>query len=337
MPSNQRNLEFAPESLTCTECGAADLARDDNRGEVVCRRCGLVLQEGAIDPGPEWRAFDQQQRDARARTGAPMTWMLHDKGLATDIGWSNKDSYGKHIPHGSRALMYRLRRWHRRARMHTSAERSLAQALAELDRMASKVGLPRNVRETAAMVHRRALAKGLLRGRSIDAVAAASLYAACRQCGVPRTLDEIADASRVRRKDLGRTYRLLARSLKLGLAPTAPQDYLARFSAQLHISAPTQALAAKLLKDAAGKGVTNGKAPAGLAASALYTAALLGGEHRTQQEIAQVAGVTEVTIRNRYKELAHGLGLTLPVPGLQRPSAPPRGGADAAGADPAAA
>jgi len=321
MQKNKDQVEFAQELQACTECGGKQLRRDDSRGEVVCARCGLVLQEGAIDPGPEWRAFDSAQREQRARTGAPMTWMLHDKGLTTDIGWQNKDIHGKHIPHASRALMYRLRKWHRRARMHTSAERSLAQALAELDRMASRAGLARNVRETAAMVYRRAMQKQLLRGRSIEGVTAASLYAACRQCGVPRTLDEIADHSRVRRKELGRTYRLLARELRLGLAPTSPQDYLPRFANQLELGPKVQALAAKLLKDGATRGVTNGKAPAGLAAAALYTAALLEGEHRTQEQIAEIAGVTEVTIRNRYKELA--VGLKVPLPPNAHPKTPP--------------
>src|SRR6058998_4354534 len=172
----------------------------------------------------------------RARTGAPMTYTIHDKGLSTTIGWKNKDSYGKSIPTRNRAQLYRLRKWQRRIRVSNATERNLAFALSELDRMASGMGLPRNVRETAAMVYRKAVNKNLIRGRSIEGVVAASLYAACRQCNVPRTLDEIANSSRVGRKEIGRTYRFMTRELKLKLMPTKPQDYVSRFCSELKLT-----------------------------------------------------------------------------------------------------
>ncbi|RLF39481.1 MAG: transcription initiation factor IIB [Thermoplasmata archaeon] len=299
------------EITQCPECGSTNLNLDYARGELVCEDCGLVIDENFIDQGPEWRAFDAEQKEKRARVGAPLTYTIHDKGLSTVIGWKNKDSYGKSIPTRSRAQLYRLRKWQRRIRVSNATERNLAVALAELDRMASAMGLPRNVRETAAMIYRKAVLKNLIRGRSIEGVAAAALYAACRQCGVPRTLDEIASVSRVSRKEIGRTYRFIARELELKLMPTSPQDYISRFCSELKLSGDVQAKAMEILKEAADKELTSGRGPTGVAAAAIYIASILCGERRTQREVADVAGVTEVTISNRYKELAERLDIDI--------------------------
>ncbi len=293
----------------CPECGGKHLTRDYERGELICEDCGLVLDESMIDQGPEWRAFDVEQGERRARTGAPMTYTIHDKGLSTEIGWKNKDSYGKSIPTRNRAQLYRLRKWQRRIRVSNATERNLAFALSELDRMASSIGLPRNVRETAAMVYRKAVNKNLIRGRSIEGVVAASLYAACRQCGVPRTLDEIASCSRVGRKEIGRTYRFMTRELKLRLIPTRPRDYISRFCSELKLSGEVQAKTLDILKEATEKELTSGRGPTGVAAASIYIASFLCNERRTQREVADIAGVTEVTIRNRYKELTEKLGI----------------------------
>ncbi|HEC80907.1 MAG TPA: transcription initiation factor IIB [Thermoplasmatales archaeon] len=312
MENKSRRKKPTIEEITrCPECGSTHLTRDYARGELVCEDCGLVIDENFIDQGPEWRAFDSEQKEKRARVGAPLTYTIHDKGLSTVIGWKNKDSYGKSIPTRSRAQLYRLRKWQRRIRVSNATERNLAVALSELDRMASAMGLPRNVRETAAMVYRKAVIKNLIRGRSIEGVAAAALYAACRQCGVPRTLDEIADASRVSRKEIGRTYRFIARELGLKLMPTSPQDYISRFCSELKLSGDVQAKAIEILKEAADKELTSGRGPTGVAAAAIYIASILCGERRTQREVADVAGVTEVTIRNRYKELAERLDIDI--------------------------
>lgn len=299
------------ELTRCPECNSSHLTRAYDRGELVCEDCGLVLDEQLIDQGPEWRAFDSEQGEKRARTGAPMTYTIHDKGLSTEIGWKNKDSYGKSIPTRNRAQLYRLRKWQRRIRVSNATERNLAFALSELDRMASGMGLPRNVRETAAMIYRKAVNKNLIRGRSIEGVVAASLYGACRQCGVPRTLDEIASASRVGRKEIGRTYRFMTRELKLKLMPTRPQDYISRFCSELKLSGEVQTKAAEILKDASDKELTSGRGPTGVAAAAIYISSIICNERRTQREVADIAGVTEVTIRNRYKELTDKLGIEI--------------------------
>ncbi|MFA5771734.1 MAG: transcription initiation factor IIB [Thermoplasmata archaeon] len=303
--------EKVEETTKCPECKKGHLIRDYDRGELVCGECGLVIDSNFIDQGPEWRAFDLEQGEKRARTGAPMTYTLHDKGLSTEIGWKNKDSYGKSIPTRNRAQLYRLRKWQRRIRVSNATERNLAFALSELDRMASGMGLPRNVRETAAMIYRKAVTKNLIRGRSIEGVVAASLYGACRQCDVPRTLDEVAGTSRVGRKEIGRTYRFMTRELKLKLMPTTPQDYISRFCSELKLSGDVQSKTMDILKQAAEKELTSGRGPTGVAAAAIYIASIQANERKTQREVAEVAGVTEVTIRNRYKELTDKLGIEI--------------------------
>jgi transcription initiation factor TFIIB len=297
----------------CPECGSKSLNRDYERAEIVCKECGLVIDEKIIDMGPEWRAFDYEQRIKRSRVGAPMTYTIHDKGLSTVIDWRNKDSYGKDIAPRRRAQLYRMRKWQQRIRVSNATERNLAFALTELDRVASRLSLPKNVRETASMVYRKAVEKGLIRGRSIEGVAAASLYAACRQCKVPRTLDEIANAAKINRKEIGRTYRFVSRELGISLKPTTPVDYVPRFGSELNLSGEVQSKAIEILKKAMSQELTSGRGPTGVSAAAIYIASVLLGERRTQREVADVAGVTEVTIRNRYKELAERLDIEITI------------------------
>jgi len=306
-----KNKQKIEETMKCPSCGSTHLTKDYSRAELVCEKCGLVIDAEIMDHGPEWRAFDSDQREKRARVGAPMTYTIHDKGLSTTIGWQNRDAYGKSIPTRNRAQLYRLRKWQTRTRISDSTEHNLAIALSSLDRMSSTLGLPRNVRETAAMIYRKAVRRKLIRGRSIEGVSAAVLYAACRQCNVPRTLEEIGRVANMPKKEIGRNYRNISRKLDLKLLPTTPQDYISRFSSQLSLSNDVQAKTNEILKKAANEELTSGRGPTGLAAAALYIATILCGERRTQREVADVAGVTEVTIRNRYKELAEKLDINI--------------------------
>ena len=283
--------------------------RDYEHAELICGGCGRIIHDRIMDMGPEWRAFDQEQREKRGRVGAPMTFTIHDKGLSTMIDWRDRDSHGKDLTPKKRAQIYRLRKWQRRIRVSDATERNLAFALSELDRMASHLSLPRNVREAAAVIYRRAVEERLIRGRSIEGVAAASLYAACRECKVPRTLDEIAEVSRVGKKEIGRSYRFIARELLIHLRPTSPIDYVSRFASELGLTGEVQTKAIELLKEATKKGLTSGRGPTGVAAAAVYIASVQCGERRTQRDVAEVARVTEVTVRNRYKELCEKLGL----------------------------
>ncbi|MCD6146152.1 transcription initiation factor IIB [ANME-2 cluster archaeon] len=307
----ERERQQEREITECPECHSHILERDYERAELVCGSCGLVIETNIIDQGPEWRAFDSDQRLRRARVGSPMTYTIHDKGLSTMIDWRNRDSYGRTISTKNRAQLYRLRKWQRRIRVSNATERNLAFALSELDRMASALGLHQNVRETAAMIYRKAVEQNLIRGRSIEGVAASALYASCRQCSVPRTLDEIGAVSRVSRKEIGRTYRFVARELGLKLHPTSPIDYIPRFCSGLGLSGDVQARGIAIIRAAAERELTSGRGPTGVAAAAIYIASIQCDQRKTQREVAEVAGVTEVTIRNRYKELAEELDINI--------------------------
>lgn len=277
---------------------------DYGKAEISCNRCGLVLDENMIDQGPEWRAFDHEQRDKRTRVGAPSTYAISDKGLTTAIDWKNKDAKGRSIPEQNRAQLYRLRKWNQRIRVSRCGERNLALALGELDREANRLDLPRSIREDASVIYRRAAKNNLIRGRSIEGVVATSLYIACRICNLPRTLSEIAEVSNVSKKQIAKNYRFLSRELDIKLKPTSPADYISRFASQLGLSGETQSKAIEIIHTANEKGLTSGKGPTGIAAAALYISSVLLGERKTQKDIALVSGVTEVTIRNRYKELS---------------------------------
>ncbi len=283
----------------CPECGSTRLVRDYGHGELICGGCGYVMAERIMDLGPEWRAYDQEERDRRDRAGAPMTLTIHDKGLATVIDWRDRDSYGKGLTPERKAQVYRLRKWQLRARVHESLERNAAFALSEIDRMASQLGLPRDVREAAARIYRRAVESRMIRGRSIEAVASAALYAACRECGVPRSLEEVAEVSRARKKEIGRSYRFILRGLSLHLPPASPADYVPRLASELRLSGEVQSKAVEILREAAERGLVSGREPVGVAAAAVYIAAQMLGERRTQRQVAEAARTTEVTIRSR--------------------------------------
>ncbi|WP_336002966.1 transcription initiation factor IIB [Halorientalis halophila] len=289
-------------TTTCPECSGS-LVTDSEHGETVCQACGLVVEENEIDRGPEWRAFDASERDEKSRVGAPTTNMMHDKGLSTNIGWQNKDAYGRSLNSSQREKMQRLRTWNERFRTRDSKERNLKQALGEIDRMASALGLPKNVRETASVIYRRALDEDLLPGRSIEGVGTASLYAAARQANTPRSIDEMIAVSRVGEMEMTRTYRYIVRELNLEIQPADPESYVPRFASDLDLSDETERRARELLESARDTGLLSGKSPVGLAAAAVYAASLLTNEKVTQSAVSEVANISEVTIRNRYKEL----------------------------------
>ncbi|MDS0293383.1 transcription initiation factor IIB [Halogeometricum luteum] len=291
------------ETLRCPECGSTDLATDEGRGETVCEDCGLVVDEDAVDRGPEWRAFDSKEKDEKSRVGAPTTNMMHDKGLSTNIGWQDKDAYGNSLSSNQRQKMQRLRTWNERFRTRDSKERNLKQALGEIDRMASALGLPDNVRETSSVIYRRALEDSLLPGRSIEGIATASLHAAARMAQVPRSLDEVARVSRVDEDEFERAYRYIVRELSLEIKPADPTEYLPRFASDVEVPKETERTARELLENAKRENVHSGKSPVGLAAAALYAAAQLTNEDVTQHQVSEVTDISEVTIRNRYQEL----------------------------------
>lgn len=287
--------------------------RDYDAAEVVCMACGYVIQEKLSNPGPEWRAFDDEQKTKRTRVGAPLTYTIHDKGLSTVIDWRDKRAVGKKFDPAQRMELYRLRKWQRRVRVSDATERNLAVALSELSKISSSLNLPKNIIETASVIYRKAIKKRLIRGRSIHNVTAAAVYMSCRQCGVPRTLDEIAGASTLNKKDIGRSYRFMVRELDTFVPPSTSRNYAARFSNKLIVSGKAEAIAIKILEIAKQMKLTSGRGPTGIAAAATYIATVLMNERKTQREIAEIANVTEVTIRNRYKELLERLFIEVPL------------------------
>lgn len=289
----------------CPECGGINLFRNQERGEVICKDCGLVIEEKMVDFEQEWREFDSDDADKRRRAGAPSTYTQFDQGLGTEVG--QKSDLYKLGTKKEKNKFFRLRKW--QYRISTAIERNLKVALAELKRVSSFLKLPKSVEEEAARIYTLAVQRGLVRGRSMESVVAGALYAACRRHEVPRTLDEMSEASGIEKKEIGRTYRFVTRELSINILPSNPADYIPRFASALNLSAETQSKAVEILEDAREAELTSGRGPTGIAAAALYVSSLIHGEKRTQREVADVAGVTEVTIRNRYKELIKKLKL----------------------------
>ncbi len=287
----------------CPECGSINLVYDEQKGEVICNDCGLVVEEKMVDTGQEMYG-KSESGEKKGRGGAPLSMQKFDKGLTTNVG-EISDIYK--LESGATRKFLRLKKW--QERVSTSIERNLRLAMAELRRVASFLNLPTVVRDEASRIYNFVLQRGLVRGRSMESVIAACIYSACRSYDIPRTLDEISNASDVERKEIGRTYRFIIRKLGIKVTPSSPKDYISRFGSILHLSPKTQNDALKILKKAEISELTSGRGPAGIAAAALYVAALLNNEKKTQREVADVAGITEVTIRNRYKELLEKLHL----------------------------
>jgi len=290
-------------NFNCKRCGKSSLLTDAETGEQFCAKCGFVISEKSQASGPEWRSFQKDGGADPSRTGAPTSLTIHDKGLSTVINPQNKDASGKPLSTSMRSTIERLRTWDKRSQAHESVDRNLRQALTELNRLKDKLAISANVLEKAAYIYRKAMEKNLARGRSISAMIAASLYAACRDTETPRTLNDVADAANVKRKDISRNYRLLHKELELKMPVVDSTQLIARISSKLAITEKTKRDAAKILRGIQERKESSGKDPMGLAAAGLYLACVKNGVSITQRDLAEAAGVTEVTIRNRYKSL----------------------------------
>lgn len=293
----------------CPECKSTTIIEDPETGELICGGCGLVMKDLMINEGPEWRAFTPGEKEDRSRVGVPLSFAVHDKGLTTVIGRVGRDSYGRQVSLDTKLQMLRLRKWQIRSRIHSSMDRNLAQAMAELDRLTDKLHITSGIKEKAAIIYRQALEDGLVRGRSISAIIAASLYASCRLTQTPRTLREISKQSPIEKKDIARCYRLMLRELNIDMPNPDAQLRVPKIAAIVGVGEKTQQKAIEILREATKAKKTAGKDPMGLAAAALYIACHMCDEKRTQKNIADAAGVTEVTIRNRYKGLKEALNL----------------------------
>jgi transcription initiation factor TFIIB len=293
----------------CPRCGKGTLVTDTNTGENFCGKCGYVLTDQSMESGPEWRSFSKEEHEGKSRTGVPTSLAMHDMGLATIIGPTDRDATGKPLSASMRSTIERLRTWDSRSQVHEPIDRNFRQAFSELDRLKDKLAVGDAVIEKAAYIYRKALDKHLVRGRSISSLIAASLYAACRDTETPRTLKDVGHSSNIKRKDIARCYRLLLRELGLRMPVVDPIKCIARIASKAGLSEKTKREATKILKTAEEIKISAGKDPMGLAAAALYVACVTNGENKTQRDVAEAAGVTEVTIRNRYKGLKISLNL----------------------------
>lgn len=270
---------------TCPECAGA---LRTNGGETVCKRCGLVVAEDRIDHGPEWRSFTDGPN--RERTGAPLTRSRHDRGLSTEIGRSTR------LKGRKRRRVARMRTQHDRARVSSTAERNQVYAYTEIRRLTSALSLPRSVRDQACVLFDSAQDAELLRGRSLEGFAAATVYAVCRTNGLARTMGEITETARADDGELQRAYDAMNRDLGLRTGPIRPQSYLPRFASALDLPTSVERAAKRRLDDAGSE--VGGRNPGGVAAASLYVAAMDTGHQITQAAAADVADVTAVTVRS---------------------------------------
>ena len=283
-------------SNSCPECEGKVISLHE-RGEIVCGQCGLVISERIVDVAHSGkRAFTKQEKESRERTGSPISILLPDMGLSTIIDKTSIKS-----PDLKRAA-----KWNSRM---TWDKRNMLIATTELKRIGSNLNLPNHVKKTAIRLYIEAFKKKLLRGRSINGMVAACLYFACRERKIPRTLQEILDETSISAKNVRRCYRTLIRELNLKVPSTDPISLIPRFIADLDLDADAENATIKILQSFISKFSTSGKDPKGLCAGSLYLVCKMKDKRVSQKEIANLVGVTEVTLRSRYKELIKMLNI----------------------------
>jgi transcription initiation factor TFIIB len=279
------------------------MVTDFESGEIACGKCGLVSPDKMTDSRPEWRTFESENSSNRQRVGSPNSLASYDRGLSTVIGTDNRDFTGHRIDPSMTSMMQRLRTWDARSRAGYSSNRNLMQALGELGRLRDKLALSDVIVEKAAYIYRKAQEKDLIRGRTISSILAAAIYMACREIGTPRSIRDMARITSVKVKALSHQYRLLVLELDIKAPLIDPEKYVAKIANKAQISEKTKRAAIHIIRDIVKKEISAGKNPIGIAATALYLSCLENNENKTQRDIADAAGVTEVTIRNRFKGL----------------------------------
>ncbi len=289
--SGKKPPYYEEKKKVCPKCGSTKIIVDQERGELVCTECGLVISKSLFLEGKDWRAFSTEEFMDRARAGAPVSPTRTAYGLDTKIAYS-KGLSGKAI----RAL--------RRTKKHVRSrkEKRVMPALFKIRAIAERLDLPSHTVEDAAKLYRLASSAGLVKGRSMNAMVAAVIYASCRRTEVPRFLQEIASFFDLTEKEVGRSFRFLFRKLDVRIPPPRPEIYVTRIVSKLKLPQTIVTKSIRILRLAREVGATLGREPAGAAAGAVYLATQLEGIQRTQRELAQAVSVTEVTVRNRYRE-----------------------------------
>ena len=283
----------------CPACTNTKIVTVHDTGELICGNCGLVITDKRIDTNAEWRSFSKEGGADPTRTGAPTSLTIHDRGLSTVIGAINKDASGKPLSTSMKSTIERLRTWDSRSQAQSSSDKNLRQALNEMSKIKDKLALTDTVIEKAAYIYRKAMEKKLVRGRTIQGLVGACLYAACRNTQTPRTLQDISKGMDIKKKDIARCYRLVFRELELKMPVVDPVKGVSRIASIAKLNEKTKRKAIQTLNQAKDTGLAAGKDPMGIAAAALYLACISTGEIKSQKEIAIASGITEVTIRNR--------------------------------------
>jgi len=284
----------------CHNCGETTIIVDNNTGEKVCSECGCVVPDITLNRGPEWRTFNFKEKSDRTRA-SPTQSLINEIGLNTGFQ-TYSDSSGKRLDSKTRSKMVRLRRHDTRSKLVGRA-RNLSEAMNILNRLVDELHLPASVKRRAARIYQIVLGRDLIRGRTIAGFVAASVYAACREAKVPRSLNEISRVSSEDLKDVSRVYRLLIRKLDLQMPLDHPMKFVPRIAEELEIGRETDRLSIELLRKAREEKMLVGKDPRGMAAAALYLACKINDVKATQKDIAYAAGTTEVTLRNRLRDL----------------------------------
>ena len=278
----------------CSACRSEVVVTDHECGEVICSRCGVVIARLEGSSIQEWRAFSVDDFYNRCRVGGATSLARYNKGLLTTIG-NSRDSKQSGINFD------RIRIWD--FRIQTANDRSLKQALPALEHLKESLGLPDTIVEKSAYFYRKAARINLIKGRTVSSVLAASVYLACRELETPRTLNEVSSASNVPRKKISRDYRLLVHTFDPKIPAVDHIRCITRIANKVGLSEKTKRMAVKIMRQVVAMQISAGKGPMGIAATVLYIACLQGGEVKTQKELSIAAGVTEVTIRNRYSDL----------------------------------
>jgi transcription initiation factor TFIIB len=310
LPSRQEPDDKDSEGIPdkCPNCGKkGTFVRDEESGEMVCGNCGFVLSEKEEETGPAFSS--SEDGNPQIASGPPTSIAQPDMGLETVIGRTGRDASGSALSSKMRSSVDRMRVWDRRSQRDPSAYRSMSKAFDEIKTVAAKLSVGEEAIERAAYIYRKAIEKRLTRGRSITQLAAAALYAACRDMQIPRSLKDVAAAGNVSRKGLSRSYRTLVKELDIRMPVEDPIRSLPKIGSAIGVSPQTIRRARQILSRAEAEGVAAGKDPMALAGAALYIASLIEKEGKSQVMVAKAAEVTEVTLRNRYKALKSSLKL----------------------------
>lgn len=278
---------------------------DPTTGEVVCISCGIVLSDMISEIRPEWSVFPNNELNSRRSVGQPMSLAIRDLGLSTVIGRNNKDSSGKTIIDASmRTLIERIRIWDYRTQTRDSRDWSCKYAFRQLNNLREKLALPSRVMEKAAYIYRKAQHREIIKGRTRTGAMAACVYIACREELIPRTFNEVAEISNIRRKEMWKAYRAIVSELELKVPLIDPVRCLVKIANKTGVNEKVKRYAIDYMKQIIDCNISAGRDPMGLAATVLYISSQnFGSLDKSQKYFADTAGISDVTVRNRRQEL----------------------------------